>query len=242
MVQRRNMQKFIKQTIDGEEVFIDNPDYRKKLQKEKYQLFLKKSNIPSFYWDIEFKNYHGNKESEEFKKVVYYAEHCHENIFDHVSLYLYGGQGTQKTALVSNVGKQAIKNGLRVKFILAGDLIDLLMKNSGYNNEDGISENIKDFKEHDLIILDDFADLEKSIIWQNNKSLIITEWDRFLRHTISNGVKFVITSNYDPATVEKTFNKSLHDLIERNFVVLYFSDSVKEVRKLNVKNAFKGME
>ena len=128
----KDIERYLTIEKDGELIAIDNPAYIKKIQNEKYEYFLNKSGIPVFYHDISFDHYHGEKNNEEIKKIRYYAEHCHEEKFKYVSLYLYGNQGCQKTALACNIGKQAIKNGLKVKFILAGELIAKLIKVSGF--------------------------------------------------------------------------------------------------------------
>jgi hypothetical protein len=72
------------------------PEYVKKIQVEKYEYFLNKSGIPDYYHNISFDMYYGDADSEEVKKIKYYAKYCHEDRFKYVSLYLWGSQGCQK--------------------------------------------------------------------------------------------------------------------------------------------------
>ena len=39
---------------DGNQYAVDNKEYQKYIQNEKFKLFFKKSNIPEFYFNIEF--------------------------------------------------------------------------------------------------------------------------------------------------------------------------------------------
>lgn len=237
-----NVQKYLlKKDINGNTYAIDNPEYTKYIQDKKYRYFLEKSEIPNFYWNISFEDYIGDKLSDEYKKIVYYANNCHKENFKYVSMYLWGNSSTQKTALACNIGKQAIKNGLSVGFILAGKLIDKLIKTQGYGRFEQFENDLINLLQNNLIIIDDFGDQEKSLIWKNNTSLILTEWDNFLRDGISKGIKFIITSNCDPISIEKVFSKNFQELIDRNFIPIHLISSVKEKRKLDILKVFEDM-
>lgn len=235
------MFKIVKQ--DGEEYAIEDPEYKKQRIQDKYELYLKRSGIPSFYWNIDFKDYKGNKDSDEFKKLKYYADNCDNEKFNHVHLYVYGKHSTQKTALCCNVLKSALRKGLDARFILAGTLIDSLMKLQGFNKDDELYEYIKGLKKCDILLIDDIADSAKSLTWKNPESnqILIAEWDQFLRTLLSNKTKVILTSNFDKHIVEQQYGKSLYELIDRNFVCLEFKESIKEIRKLNVESAFNGL-
>jgi DNA replication protein DnaC len=221
---------------NGHEVAVDNPEYFKIFQKDKYDLFFKKSNIPSFYYDISFDDYFGQKSNEEIRKIRYYAEHCHEDKFKYVSLYLWGKGSTQKTCLACNIGKQAIKNGLRVKFIHASELIDYLLKVSSYSRDEKIELLLDDLREQDLLIADDLC---KGTYFKNNPDLVINAWDNFLRPLLANGRKIIFTSNNSLDSVKDMFGDSLAELLERNCEIIQLTESVKQKRKLNVSDIFK---
>ena len=241
----KKIEPYIIKNIDNELRAIDNPEYVKEISNARYQLYLKQSGIPDFYHNIDFKDYHGSKESSEFKKIFHYANHCHEEKFDHISLYLFGSQSTQKTALVSNIGKQAIKNGLKVKFVLAGDLINKLIKLQGfvdYNNEiiQSVYKQVQELKQCDLLILDDVGDPEKTLQWKNSP-LLTVEWDNFFRELLASKTKIVMTSNFDIETFKQYFSQSIFELLDRNTVKIHLTESIKSVRKLNVEKVFEGI-
>lgn len=232
----------IKKDKNGSEYTIDNPEYQKLKQNKKYKFFLEKSGIPEFYWKIEFENYACGKESKEFKKIVYYAQNCHKEKFKHVSLYLYGRNNTQKSALMYNIGKQAIKNGMKVKSILANTLISNLLKVQGYGNDEDIQNKIKEVKESDLILIDDVGDINKSTYWTKSKNLVISEWDGFLREIFADDKKVVMTSNFDPTIFKQDFSESLYELIDRNCMSIQLIHSVKSIRKNSIDKIFEDIE
>ena len=228
---------------EGNSFAVDNPEWVKYAQQQNYKLFLERSGIPEFYWTIGFKDYVGNKLSVEYKKILYYSENLKEKKFEHTHLYIWGLGSTQKTALSCNIGKEAIKKGLKVKFILAGELIDSMMKLQGYNNDYSAIKELDSLKtDYDLIILDDIADPEKAMMWNSsNKSLIVTEWDKFFRKVLYNGSHIVMTSNFSIENCRSYFSESVFNMLDRNVEKIHLIDSVKQVRKLKVQSAFDDM-
>lgn len=231
------MEKHLFKEIDGELHGYTNPKWKEYQQKKQYLYFLRDSKIPKDYWDIEFSHYKGTKSLDSLKKSIQYSERCLESKFHNINLYLYGEWSSQKTMAMCNIGKEFIKQGLSVKFVLAGDLIDLLMKNQGYSNNAEIYSDIQSYQKVDLLLIDDIFDKQKSIMWKSeNKDLIITEWDRFLRHRISNDRRTVTTSNIRLSVVASTFGRSIYELFHRNFEELEFLDSIKVERKSRFDN------
>jgi DNA replication protein DnaC len=237
----KDIKRYLVVEKNGSEVAIDNPEYMKKIQQGRYEYFLKTSGIPLIYHDITFKDCMASKDDDVIKKIQYYAEHCHEDKFKHVSLFLWGPQSTKKTSLLCNIGKQAIKNGLKVKFILAGKLIDKLIKTSGYNCNKDLEAEINEFHEQDMLLVDDILDIQKNITWSNSKHLITSEWDNFLRDALSKGQRIVFTSNNSLESAKELFSESLYELLDRNVEILSLVGSVKHKRKLNVKSVFEGI-
>jgi len=239
---KKEIERYIIVEKNGEFVAIDNPEYVKKIQNEKYEYFLNKSGIPDEYHNISFDDYHGQKNNEEIKKIKYYANHCHEEKFKYVSLYLWGTHGVQKTALACNIGKQAIRNGLKVKFILAGKLITKLIKISGYTIDENIKAEIDELEDQDLLIIDDILDIMKNIHWKNNNHLIVSEWDSFLRDALSRGQRIIFTSNNSLESAKELFSDSIFELVDRNVEKLRLIDSIKQKKKLNTSSVFKDIE
>ena len=232
------MYKFV--DIEGEEYAFIDSKYKKELAKKKYEYLLQKSEIPKFYWTIEFSDYKGENSKDNLEKVIQYAKNINDKKFDHVHLYLYGNNNSQKTAIACNVGKEAIKKGLNVKFILAGSLIDKLIKVQGYSYIEEVEDEIKKIKNSDVLIIDDIFDPNKSILWKNpdSASLVLTAWDMFIREMVSSNTKMILTSNIAIDIIPKKFGESIYHLIDRNFICLSFFDDIKTYRKKKFDNLF----
>jgi DNA replication protein DnaC len=233
---------FIFKTIDGEDHAFINPDHKKEVSRKKYKYLLKKSNIPEFYWNIEFSNYMGNISIESLNKAKQYSEKCFKKKFNHVHLYLYGEKNSsQKTAVAINVGKEAMRNGYSVQFLLASTLIDKLLKVQGYSINEEIESYINSLKICDMLIIDDIFDSHKSIMWSKpeSSSLIISAWDTFLRDIVVSPTRVVMTSNVPVDMIKEKFGESMFHLIDRNFISLGFYDTIKEQRKEKFNDIFK---
>jgi len=209
-----------------------NESYWKDIDQQRYELLLKKTSIPPFYWKINWKDYKGELSKDNVDKCKKYAENCFTNPkFDYANLYLWSDlNSSQKTALMANIGKEAIRQNKTVNFVLFGKLVHDLMKVSGYSVNEDIESYLKKLKESDMLLIDDVFDSKKSIYWKNN-DLIISEIDLFFRDLLSSNKKIVLTSNVSPNNIGKLFGVSLQELISRNFIDLEFKDSVKYHRK-----------
>lgn len=228
----------------GEEYITINPHYKKAASKKIYDILLNQSNIPKYYWNIEFKDYKGEKSKEVVERIIYYSEHFFEEKFNYAHLYLYGENSGQKTALAANVGKAALKKGYKVKFILAGTLIDRLLKVQGFHYNEDLEEELSKLKSHDMIIIDDIFDEKKSLMWNKEESsnYIVAAWDTFLRELVSSKSKLILTSNISIEAIESKFGKSMYELIYRNFIALGCYDSIKHHKKQRFENLFDGVE
>lgn len=222
----------------GEIVAELNPEYQKFLQQRNYEFYLEYSGILPEYYNIDFKDYRGDKKSKEYKRITYYADNFEKEEFKYIHLYLWGNSGCQKTALECNILKAGIRRGLKVKFIQASALISKLMKIQGYGADREITSKIykelEELKSCDIVGIDDIG---AEIQWKNNK-LIISEWDQLLRELVSSKTRVIITSNYDKTQVEEEYDKRFFELIDRNFVDLHLTYSVKENKKFNMNNVF----
>jgi DNA replication protein DnaC len=228
---------------EGEIVAVPDLIKQQEAKIKKYQYFLIQSGLPEFYHNINFEDYKGDHNSEVFKKVKYYADNIDKSEFKHVSLFIHGKHSTQKTAVACNILKEAMKKGLTCRFILAGVLIDKLMKLQGFHKDEELYEEIKQLKKCDVLLIDDCFDPDKSLMWKNsvNNSMIIAEYDIFFRDLLSRNTKIIITSNFDKSIIKQYYGISLFELIDRNFVSLEFTESIKELRKLSVESSFENM-
>lgn len=231
-------------TINGEEVAIDNKHHIEKINKKRYDYYLKKSNIPEFYYDIEFSNYKGELSKDSLKKLQHYSDNIKDEKFKHVHLYMYGANNCYKTSLACALGKEAIRKGLSVKFILASSLINKLLKVQGFTIDYEIESYLKELRNQDILIIDDIFDITKGVTWAKPESnaLIISAWDEFLRDIVVSDTKIVMTSNIPINVIQDKFGVSMYHLIDRNFACLNFLDSVKHVRMKKLDNLFKDIE
>jgi len=236
-------------TIDGEDVAIRNEDYWKKKEQEKFELYLIRSGIPKNYWDIDFIDYQGDKSIDSKNKCEQYAKRCLEEKFHNINLYLCGGNGdeddssgeekthnVQKSMCACAIGKEFLRQGLKVQFVYAGKLLDLLLKTQGFNYEERFYNQLQKIIDVDLLIIDDVFDTRKSQMFINNPDTTIALWDTFLRSFIHEDKRIVMTSNYSMNMIKKKFGESIHQLIERDFLQLMFYDDIKIVRRKRFEN------
>lgn len=233
------MKKYIIENINGEDVAIRNEVYWKKREQEKYELLLKKSGIPKNYWDLDFSDYQGELSVDSKSKCEQYAKNCKEDRFHNINLYLVGNHSAQKSMCACAIGKEFIRQGLKVKFVYAGKLIKLLLDSNDFNLKEECYFKINDINNSDLLIIDDIFDIEKSKMYINNPHSIIAEWDTFLRNFIHEDRRIVMTSNYTVEQVKKDFGESLYQLTQRDFVELMFYDDIKIIRRDRFKNLWR---
>jgi len=225
--------------IDGIEYAVLDKENQKELIKSKYNLLLKKSNIPLFYQtEVDFDDYEGEYSRayvEEIKKI---AQNIHNDKLKDISLYLWGSlNSTQKSAVACNFGKECIRQGLRVQYMNFGVFVSYLLKNQGYNVDEDAKKEINILKNSDIILLDDCFDSKKNITWGKN-DLIVSEIDSFFRVALSNHKRFCLTSNYPIESVKESYGVSFFELLDRNCKTYQFLDSVKTVRKSRFENLF----
>jgi len=235
------LKKFIEK-VDSNGVSYQalNPKWAEHIQKERYSYFLKESNIPSDYWDLDFNSFKWEKSLDSVNKCEAYAKNIRHPDFKNISLYLYGTNSSGKTTIACSIGKNLIKQGLNVQYVQSGDLIAFLLKTSGYSSDSDSISRLSKLNSADIVIIDDAFDKNKSIMWskEDSKALIISAWDLYFRSALSNGVRFIISSNIEMGQFGLDYGKSLFELIDRNFVFLTFFDEIKIVRKKKQERVF----
>lgn len=232
------MEKYLFKKIDGEEVAFLNPEWAREVSKKRFNFFLKLSCIPKNYWGITFDDCSRlivvSKDSLE-KAKQYSTRHAEEKFLD-INLFLTGSNLSGKSSVACCIGKEFIRSGLRVQFVLAGDLTDYFLKRQGFNVNVDIEQKLKLLYQANLVIIDDAFDSKKALWWNTGKDLIISEWDRFLRTLMSNHIRIVITSNIAKENV--TYGTSIQEALDGNFISLTFEDKIKEDRKKRFENLF----
>lgn len=212
-----------------------HPTWQKKLQQNRFKYYLKKSNIPEDYYLLDFDSFAWKHSKGSVEDCKYWAENLTKTEvkkLTNMNLYLYGTNTTGKTTIQCAIGKTAIKLGLKVRFMLAGDLIGHLMKTGSFTKDVEAQKAIADITSADVILIDDVFDPNKSILWNTeNKTLIIAKWDTFFRNLLSQKKKVVLTSNMQISEVQSSYGKSLFELLQRWFMPISLSDSVKNIRR-----------
>ena len=126
-----------------------------------------------------------------------------------------------------------IKRGMYVKYVHAGVLIQTLMTAISWGDSgDAARESVKEFDICDLIIIDDAFDDKKVLKYKNESGdMQVQAWDTFFRSRISNGTRFVITSNKKLIDLSHAYSPSLYELIARNSRELLFEDKILLIKK-----------
>lgn len=109
-------------------------------------------------------------------------------------LYFVGSVGNAKTTLAVCIGKELIKKGYRVKFIVFSQAIRKLQSTYGIKNPLDFMEQVKVFAKYDLLIFDDFGR-------EAYKDRTLTDVADFVNYLYTNKNNVIITSN--PEMVEK---------------------------------------
>ena len=197
-----------------------------------------KSEIPLQYHSYTFESYQGKDEFNNIKILKDFAENIDNIKYRFINLFLTGNKSCQKTTMLCVMGKELLKKNKEVKFVLAGDLIKLLMKDSGYGYDAEILKKINHYKMVDILLIDDIFDIMKSVYWSNSNNLVITEWDLFLRYRLSHGLRIITTSNFNLNQIKEKFGESIQSLFNRNFKELKFCDNIEKIAMSNIEKIF----
>ena len=109
-------------------------------------------------------------------------------------LYFVGSVGNAKTTLAVCIGKELIKQGYKVKFIVFSQAIRKLQSTYGTKNPLEFMEEVENFGKYDLLIFDDFGR-------EAYKDRTLTDVADFVNYLYTNKNNVIITSN--PEMVEK---------------------------------------
>lgn len=109
-------------------------------------------------------------------------------------LYFVGNVGNAKTTLAVCIGKELIRKGYKVKFVVFSQAIRILQSTYGTKNPLDFMEQVKEFGKYDLLIFDDFGR-------EAYKDRTLTDVADFVNYLYANKNNVIITSN--PEMVEK---------------------------------------
>lgn len=166
-----------KARLEHEKAIVDR---RARENADKFARLIAKSGIPERYREIIVKSKHYKTALER-------------------GLYLFGGTGTGKTTIASQIGLQAIREGKTVRFIKA------------YKLPDVVNEDIGEITKPDLLIIDDLgADFTGE--WSNTRLRAAID-DRY-----DSMKPVVITSNYSKDQLAKLLLRNVKDMTPKSII------------------------
>lgn len=204
---------------------------KKSQQKTRIQKIIDQSDLPQTILNYKVLDYIGDDKNNNIVKIKKYINEF-SDIYNKRHLYFYGRGSTQKTTLMSYIGREIALKGYNVKFILMDKLIKLLQDNF---NEESRMRGDK-YLNCDLLLIDDSFDNKKVTLYKSGYQL--TFLDSFLRERLE-GLRLatIFTSNINIDDIaEQGFEQSIQDLMKRNVYEMQFNDSV--TISFNIDNMF----
>lgn len=213
---------------DGKFTAVKKCNVRKRWEKERdLDIDCEVSGLTTEHtWD----SYKGDKSLGNIAKMKRYVEE-HDR-FGGKSLYVYGMNSTQKTSMCKVMGKELVRNGYKVRFLLMQELVDILCGCDDFDmDKSSASEKRKaELLDVDYLILDECFDKSKVTVYKSGYQLPYL--DTFLRKRLESYHKpIVFISNVEPSRIEDSgYGASIHALVNRNTVgaLLEFKDNFYE--------------
>jgi DNA replication protein DnaC len=191
--------------------------------RQRLRLKLDKAGIPSSaIIDYTIRQYIKKYSWESVQKLRKLVNNFEERFFDKV-IYMYGAPGTQKTTLSYWVGRELLKKGINVQYILMDELVKLLQK-EGFHEEVDLSK----YRNTDCLIIDRAFASDQITLYKSGYQIPFI--DSFLRKRIDQIQKTTIfVSNIHPKEIaEHGFGEDIKDLVERKTypmdTVIHFQD------------------
>lgn len=213
----------------GVKDYIKKCDRFKKWQEEQdLNLKYRRSHVDI---DFNFDDYLGEKSKDSMKKLRYISNHPGD--FLKGTFYIYGGNGTQKTSMSRVMGRELIKKGYTVHYILMEDLINLIMDAEDFDAEKAnkAQKEVSKLYLIDFLIIDESFDRTKVTLFKSGYQLPFL--DKFLRKRLENIRKttFFISNETIDSIENSGYGKSIQNLIERNVKgnIIEFHDNYQEL-------------
>lgn len=204
--------KYREKEIDGEVYLVKTKEWKQLQDSALFDARFKASGLPIHVRDLLPRDYIGTNRDIPRKLSKYV--NCFDDKFSHVHLYLWSHEnGTQKTTMASIVGKELIKKGKSVRFILMGELLSIL---TGLDNKEDNTARQDELLGCDYLVIDDSFDRRKATIYRSGYQ--ISFLDIFLRERLEVRKKATcFTSNFSIDEIdEDVFGTSLKKLVKRS--------------------------
>jgi len=214
------------------EVYVISTEKHKEKQKEiEFKRKFKQANLPLHLLDYNINTYQGNDYNQNILKLSKFIQN-YSNKFTNYHLYLWSSEnGTQKTTIASYVGRELLKQGFKVQFILMNKLIKTICE-ADFDKDPDIIDKYNRILNCDFLIIDDCFDPMKVTVYKSGYQIPFL--DSFLRERLENLRKSTcFTSNISVDNIDdNVYTKSIKNLILRNINnPMLFSDSIYKERK-----------
>jgi len=179
-------------------------------KRQRLRLSLHKANIPhDTIIDYNIRHYIKGQSYDNVKKLKFYVDNFIESFSDK-QLYMWGKPGTQKTTLSFWIGKELIKRGCSVYYILMNDLVKDLQR-EGFEETTDLSK----YYNVDCLIIDRAFVGDQVTLYKSGYQIPFL--DNFLRKRIDQLQKAIIfISNADVDSISiNGFGEDIQDLIIR---------------------------
>jgi len=207
---------YLEKSIDeniGLQKCIMFQEYQKQIE---LKFNVEKSGLPVSILNKSFSDYKGKDEN---KNIEFLKEYI--KLFpDSKNLFFFGSNGTQKSTVGRIIGKEILSKGFSVSYVLA----DTLVKKLGKADRDtDIQNEVTDILNKDLLIIDEF-ERSKMVYFESGWQL------RYIFPFMKERIEIVnkpiiLISNSMIKNIEKDFDYSLFDLVQREFKdVCIFND------------------
>jgi len=184
-------------------------DPKKKQEEFEWKARLLGAGIPHIYWDLELKQYHGDRKAE--KIVLTYLEMMEDAFKEGQGILFLGEHGTGKTMLSCIIGKEALRRGYTVKYMGIPSILNEIMVGFGDNE---VKERLATVVSRvELFIIDDLGKEYKGVGGKLD-SMVNLELDRMLRARVNRGRVTIASTNYKVEQLKKSYGESIFSIIQ----------------------------
>lgn len=123
-------------------------------------------------------------------------------------IYLHGPHGSQKTTMVVTTGRQLIRKGYAVRYVLFNDLLRAM---TAFDPSDSDSELVECTRSCDFLIIDEFGDESSCNIYRNSMPVLSTFFKE--RYEVGRKGIILISVNSPSNMFRENANGSLKNLV-----------------------------
>ena len=174
--------------------------------------------IVDSFLSLDFDSYKGVDEQDNISKLRKFVESFDEK-YSGLNMFFTGISGTQKTTLSKIIIKLLLEKGKSCYYILANDLIQLLIDSA---REEGKKSVIHEILVKDFLVIDEFDDskiISYASGWQRKH---LFPWIKNRLETIHRSTCFI--SNRQVTDIGDYFEEAIQDLIQREVFTFTFKD------------------